>query len=153
MEHLGRRLCALAFQDAAGAFPPDPAVVRPAVVFRDILFREEECDTAVTDEQMARISPSANRHVGQTSSEYVGRDTYYVRFCLLHPAGVEDLLELRDGYVDNQGLNHWHTVSWDPGVADSRVLSVYYNCLCLIALFRTVMSLPRDWVEIHGSAI
>ena len=70
--------CALAIQDAPGAFPPDPAVVRPAVVFRDILFREEECDTAVTDEQMARISPSANRHVGQTSSEYVGRDTYYV---------------------------------------------------------------------------
>ena len=74
-----------------------------------------------------------------------GRDTYYVRLCLLHPDCVEDLLELRDGDVDNQGLNHWHTISWDPGVADSRVLSVCYDCLCLIALFRTVMSLPRDW--------
>ena len=62
--------CALAFQGATGAFPPDTAVVRPAVVFRAILFREEECDTAVKDGRMARISPSANRHVGQTSSEY-----------------------------------------------------------------------------------
>ena len=61
---------------------------------------------------------------------------------------MEDLLELRDGHGDNQGLNHWHTVSWDPGVADSRVLSVCFDCLCLIALFRTVMSLPRDWVEV-----
>ena len=58
---------------------------------------------------------------------------------------MEDVLELRDGYVNNQGLNHWHTVSWDPGVADYRVLSVCYDCLCL---FRTVMSLPRDWVEL-----
>ena len=59
--------CALAFQGAAGEFPPDTAVVRPAVVFRDILFREEQCDTAVTDGWMARISPSANQHVVNTS--------------------------------------------------------------------------------------
>ena len=39
----------------------------------------------------------------------------------MHPVGVEDLLELRSRYGDNQGLNHWHTVSWDPGVADSRL--------------------------------
>ena len=61
---------------------------------------------------------------------------------------MEDLLELRGGYVDNQGLNHWHKVRWDPGVADSRVLSVCYDCLCLITLFQTVMSLPRNWVEV-----
>ena len=41
--------CALAFHGAVGAFPPETAVIRPAVVFRDILFREEECDTAITD--------------------------------------------------------------------------------------------------------
>ena len=59
-----------------------------------------------------------------------------------------DLQDLRDEYVDSQRLNHWHTVSWDPGVADSRVLSVCYDCLCLMALFRAVMSLARDWVEV-----
>ena len=128
--------CALDFQDASGAFPPDPAVVRPAVKYSDILICEEECDNTTMDKRIARISPSANRHFGQTSSEYVGGDTYYVRLCLLHPAGVENLLERRDGYDDNQGLNHWHTVSWDPGVADSLGLSVCYDCLCLIALFK-----------------
>ena len=124
------------------------AVVHPAVKFSDILICEEECDNAAMDKRIARISPSSNPHFGQTSSEYVGGDTYYARLCLLHPAGVENLLERRDGYVDNQGLNHWHTVSWDPGVADSRVLLVCYDCLCLVALLRTVMSLPRDWVEV-----
>ena len=73
--------CALAFQGATGVFPPDTAVVRPAVVFRDILFREGECDTAVTDGRMARISPSANRYVGQMSSEYVGRDAFIMFDC------------------------------------------------------------------------
>ena len=61
---------------------------------------------------------------------------------------METFLERRDGYVDNHGLNNWHTVSWDPGVAASRVQLVCYDCLLLVALFRTVMSLPRDWVEV-----
>ena len=86
-----------------------------------------------------------------TNSESVGEDTCNDRLCLLYPDGVEDLQDLRDGYVDSQGLNHWHTVSWDPGVADSRVLSVCYDCLCLMALFRAVMSLAHDWVEVFVS--
>ena len=49
--------------------------------------------------------------------------------------------------MDSQRLNHWHTVSWDPGIADSRVLSVCHDCLCLMALFRAVMSLARYWAE------
>ena len=61
---------------------------------------------------------------------------------------MDELQDLRDECVDSQGLNHWHTVSWDPGVADSRVLSVCYDCLCLMALFRDVMSVAHDWVEV-----
>ena len=125
--------CALDFQDASGAFPPDPAVVRPAVEFSDNFICKEECDNAAMDKRIARISPSAHRHLGQMCSEYVDGDMYYARLCLLHPVVVDNLLERRDGYVDNQGLNHWHTVSWDPGVADSWVLTVCYDCLCLIA--------------------
>ena len=49
--------------------------------------------------------------------------------------------------MDIQRLNHWRTVSCDPGIADSRVLSVCYDCLCLMALFRAVMSLARYWAE------
>ena len=112
--------CALAFQSAGGAFPPEAAVIRLAVVNRDILFREEECRIAVTDRRIAVIPPVTNRHVEQTNSESIGEDTCNDRLCLLYPDGVEELQDLRDGYVDSQGLNHWHTVSWDPGV--SRIL-------------------------------
>ena len=49
--------------------------------------------------------------------------------------------------MDSQRLDHWRTVSWDPGIVDSRVLSVCYDCLCLMALFRAVMSLVHHWAE------
>ena len=154
--------CALALRGAVGAFPPEAAVIRPAVVFRDILFLEEECNTAVvlargevpmslvlpvTDKGVAMIPPVTNRHVQQPVSESVGGDAYNVRLCLLYFDSAEDLQDLWDGYVDSQRLNHWHTVCWDPGIADSRVLSVCYDCLCLMALFRAVMSLARYWAE------
>ena len=120
-------------------------MIQPAVVFRDILFHEEECDIGVTDRRIAMIPPVTNRHIEQTNSESVDGDTYNGRLCLRYPDNVEDLQDLRDGYVSSQGLNHWHTVTWDP---DSQVLSVCYDCLCLMALFRTVMSLALDWVEV-----
>ena len=47
-------------------------------------------------------------------------------------------------------LSHRHTVRWDLGVADSRALAVCYECLCLISLFRTVMSLSFVWDEVFG---
>ena len=53
-------------------------MVRLAVVFSEILFCEEECDNAVTDRRMTRISPSGYRHVERTSSECVGRYICYV---------------------------------------------------------------------------
>ena len=96
------------------------------------------------------IPPVTNSHIEPTKSESVDGDAYNGRLCLLYPESVEDLQDLRDGYVNSRGLNHWHTVSWDPGVADSRVLSVCYDCLCLMVLFRTVMSLARDWVEVFA---
>ena len=61
--------CALDFQDVSGAFPSDPAVVRPAVRFSHKLFCEEECDNAVMDKRITRISPSANRHFEQMRRE------------------------------------------------------------------------------------
>ena len=61
------------------------------------------------DVRIARISPSAHRHFGQTCTEYVDGDMYYARLCFLNPAGVDNLMERRDEYADNQGLNHWHS--------------------------------------------
>ena len=52
--------------------------------------------------------------------------------------------------MDVRGLNHIHTVSWDPGVVDYRPLAVCYDCLCLISLFQTVMSLSYDWDKVFG---
>ena len=122
-------------------------MIQPAVVFRD-LSREEECDIAVTDRRIAMIPPVMNRHIEQTNSDSVDRDACNGRLCLLYTESVVDLQDLRDRYVNSRGLNHWHTVSWDPGAADSRVLSACYDCLCLMVLLRTVMSLACDWVEV-----
>ena len=69
--------------------------------------------------------------------------TYSMRMCLLYP----DAGNLKGGSVDSQRLDHWHTVIWDPGIVDSRVLSVCYDCLCLMALFRAVMSWVHHWAE------
>ena len=67
------------------------------------------------------------------------RDTYDRRLCLLCPDGTEDLRDLRGGSVDDHRMDHSRTVSWDPGIADSQTLSVCYDCLCLMTLFRTVI--------------
>ena len=74
-------------------------------------------------------------------------DIYRRRLCLLCPVGMADLRILRDGSVDDHRMDHSHTVSWDPGIADYRTLSVCYDCLCLMTLFRTVMYLAHYWAE------
>ena len=132
--------CALAFRGEGGAFPRFR--VQEQIISRG------EGDIAVTDRRIAMIPSVMNRHVEQMNSESVDGDACKGRLCLLYPESVVDLQDFRDGYVKSRGLNHWHTVSWDPGVADSRVLSVCYDCLCLMVLFRTVISLARDWVEV-----
>ena len=48
--------------------------------------------------------------------------------------------------LDGRRLDHWSTVTWDPGIVVSHALSVCYDCLCLMALFRAVMSLVHNWV-------
>ena len=79
----------------------------------------------------------------------LNQDTYDGRLCLMCPDSTEDVHDLRGGSVDGRKMIHWCTVSWDPGIADSRTLSVCYDCLSLMALFRTVMFLARYWaVEI-----
>ena len=53
--------------------------------------------------------------------------------------GFTDLRILRDGSVGDLRMDHSHTISWDPSIADSRTISVCYDCLYLMALFRTLM--------------
>ena len=42
-------------------------------------------------------------------------------------------------------MDHSRTVTWDPGIADSRTILVCNDCLCLVTLFRTVMYLVHYW--------
>ena len=69
---------------------------------------------------------------------------YGRHFCLLCPDDTADLRDLRDGSVDDHRMDHSRT-SWDLGIADSRTLSVSYDCPCLMTLFRTVMYLACYW--------
>ena len=43
-----------------------------------------------------------------------------------------------------RGLNHKLTICWYTDATDSQPLAVCYDCLCLISLIRTMMSLSYD---------
>ena len=154
--------CTLAFQGAVGAFPPEAADIRPADVFRNSLFPRDECANTVvsvrrdvpmspviqfTNKGVDRIPPVTDRHVQRMVSRSVGWCTYSVQLCLLYPDSTEDLQDLRGGSVDSQRLDHWRTVSWDPGIVDSLALSVCYR----------VRDSPwvcgRSWVRAPAGAI
>ena len=70
---------------------------------------------------------------------------YRRRLCFLCPDGMADIRNLQGRSVDDNRMDHSCTVSWDPGIADSRTLSVCYDCLCLMTLFRTVVYLVHYW--------
>ena len=77
-------------------------------------------------------------------------NVYDRRLCLLWPVGTADLRILRDRSVVDLRMNHSRTINWDPGIADSQTISVCYECLCLMAFFRTVMYLAHYWAERIG---
>ena len=116
----------------------------------------------VTDKGVAMIPPLADRPVQWTVSGSVGWDvktnevsvvswpmrvrpihmyvantalTYSILMCLLYPDGAGDL---KGGSVNSQRLDHWCTVIWDPGILDSRVLSVCYDCSGLRCLWSII---------------
>ena len=69
------------------------------------------------------------------------------RVCLLYPAGARCVKSVTVAIaLDGRRLDHWHTVVWVPAIVGSQALSVCYDCLCLMALFRAAMSLVH-WAE------
>ena len=76
---------------------------------------------------------------------YVDGDICLARLCLLGRPGLKDIRERNDENVDVRRLDHRHTICWYTGVIDSRLLAVCYDCLCLISLFWTMISLSYDW--------
>ena len=49
--------------------------------------------------------------------------------------------------LGGQGLDHRRGVVWDPSIVGQQCLHMCYDCLCLMALFRTVKLLVYDWAE------
>ena len=123
---------------------------------RDMLENEDFVDSdvwSVTDLDSYRsdVDDETTCDLDMGSVADLERDTYGGRLCLLCPDGMEDLRDLRGGSVDDHRMDHSRTVSWDQGIADSRTLSICYDCLCLMTLFRTVMYLARYWaMRIYG---
>ena len=68
------------------------------------------------------------------------------RLCLLSStdAGTEEngVMSMELG---GQSLDHWLGVIWDPGIVGRQSICVCYDCLCLMALFRTMWLLVHDW--------
>ena len=129
--------CALDFQNASGIVPPDSAVVRQAVNIKDNIYNMEDSGHPSWD--VCCNGLVIDTHI------YMDRDVYIDRLCLLGRYDVKNIMHRNEEYVDVRGLSHRHMVSWDSGVVDSRPLAV-----CLISLFRTVMSLSYDWDEVFG---
>ena len=53
---------------------------------------------------------------------------YGRRLCLLCSVGTADLRILWNGSVDELSMDHLRTVTWDPGIADSRTI---YRCVMI----------------------
>ena len=134
--------CALDFQNASGNLSSDSAVVRQAVDINDNIYNMEDSGHPAWDVCCTGLVIDMHG--------YVDGDVYIDRLCLLGRYDVENIMQKNEEYVDVRGLSHRHTVSWNPGVAESRPLAVCYDCLCLISFFRTVMSLSYDWDEVFG---
>ena len=120
-----------------------PVVDRPVQRFMDGLVGK--------DKRMDEVSISwpicdPPIHIGDGDVDLSHGGTEWV--CLLYPAGARSV---NNGTVaialEGQRLDHWHSVVWDPGIVGSQALSVCCDCLCLMALFRAVMSLVHDCAE------
>ena len=66
------------------------------------------------------------------------------RLCLLERPSRRDIGVLKSDNVNVRGLKHRFTIGWHKDVMDSSPLAVCYDCLCLISLIRTMMSLSND---------
>ena len=129
--------CTLELQNASGVFPPDSAIDHPAVTFKDSVYCIE--NSGLPEWDVCCTGPDISIH------RYVDGDIYLARLCLLGCPGLKDIREWNDETVNVRRLDHRNTICWYMGVDDSRPPAVCYDCLCLISLLRTMMSLSYDW--------
>ena len=125
----------------SGNFPPDSDLGLPAVLLRDVVYCTEDGGFPEWDVCCTGLDFCIYRHryVG-----YVDGDIYLAQSCLLERPGLRDIRVWNDDNVNVRGLNHRLTICWHTDVTDSQPLAVCYDCLCLISLIRTMMSLSYD---------
>ena len=131
--------CAWEFQNAPGVFPMDSAVTRPTGILKDSVY-------CIVDSAFPEWDVCCTGHdIDRYRHRFVDGDIYLARLCLLGRPGPRDIREWKDEKVNVRRLEHRHTICWHTGVTDFRPLAVCYDCLCLISLLRTMMSLSYDW--------
>ena len=59
-------------------------------------------------------------------------NVYDRRLCLLWPVGTADLRILQDRSIGDLRMKHSRTISWDPGIADSRTILVCYSTVAFV---------------------
>ena len=77
------------------------------------------------------------------AERYIDGAGYLVRLCLLEQPSRRDV-GVRCDNANDWSLKHSFTIDWDMCVADSSRIAVCYDCLCLIVLLRTMISLFYD---------
>ena len=77
------------------------------------------------------------------AERYIDGAGYLVRLCLLEQPSRQDV-GVRNDNVNDWSLKHSFTIDWYMCVADSSHIAVCYDCLCLIDLLRTMISLFYD---------
>ena len=127
--------CAWESQNVSGDFSLNLVIALPAVLLKDVVYCMEDCGFPEWNVCCTGLDFCRYRH------RYVDGDIYLARLCLLERPGLRDIRVRNDDNVNVRGLNHRFTIGWHTDVMDSSPL---YDCLCLISLIRTMMSLSYD---------
>ena len=77
------------------------------------------------------------------AERYIDGAGYLVRLCLLEQPSRRDV-GVRNDNANDWSLKHSLTIDWYMNVADSSRIAVCYDCLYLIDLVRTMISLFYD---------
>ena len=77
------------------------------------------------------------------AERYIDGAGYLIRLCLLEQPSRQDVGVQSDN-ANDWSLKHSFTIDWDMSVADSSGIAVCHDCLCLIDLLRTMISLFYD---------
>ena len=110
-------------------------------ITEDIIVRDEQ-----TDGVLGLSLPMCNLRIQRDASDVRLSHGDMTWLCLLSSADagtVED--RAMSMGLGGQSLDRWRGGIWDPGIIGQQDICVCYDCICLMALFRTIIVLMQDW--------